>query len=170
MFTSSSFPVPWHKLSTSPRCFKKYKREGGVDKVYRHQTMAFILWLSPNPDSKAQALNPATSGPSKETNNSATPKGKNEDSTHWSTDLPQRPSRRPVLRAFPQKEGSWEWGGENSKVISCYKYLEVIVLLVWVVRGCKKIQGHRGELNWKGGVTIKSPFKRIAQEKGGGLK
>lgn len=26
------------------------------------------------------------------------------------------------------------------------------------------------ELNWKGGVTIKSPFKRIAQEKGGGLK
>lgn len=38
--------------------------------------MAFILWLSPNPDSKAQALNPATSGPSKETNNSATPKGK----------------------------------------------------------------------------------------------
>lgn len=80
-------------------------------------------------------------------------------------------SSLPALPTFPQKEGSWKSGGENSKVISCYKYLKVIVLLVWVVRGCKKIQGRRGELNWERGVTIKSPFKRFAQEKkaGGGV-
>lgn len=59
-------------------------------------------------------------------------------------------------------------GRENRKVISCYKYLEVIVLLVWVVRGCKKIQRHRGELNWEERVTIKSPFKRFAKK--GGVK
>ena len=56
-------------------------------------------------------------------------------------------------------------GAENRKVISCYKYLEVIVLLVRVVRGCKKIQRHRGELNWEERITIKSPFKRFATKK-----
>ena len=39
------------------------------------------------------------------------------------------------------------------------------MLLVRVVRGCKKIQRHRGELNWEERITIKSPFKRFATKK-----
>lgn len=65
---------------------------------------------------------------------------------------------------LPLRRRFWGWGW-NRKVISCYKYLEVIVLLVWVVRGCKKIQRHRGELNWEERVTIKNPFKRFAKKK-----
>lgn len=57
--------------------------------------------------------------------------------------------------------------GENGKVISRYKYLAVIVLLVRVVRGCKKIQQLSGVLNWGGTITIKSPFKGVAKKKGG---
>lgn len=57
--------------------------------------------------------------------------------------------------------------GENGKVISRYKYLAVIVLLVRVVRGCKKIQQLSGVLNWGGTITIKSPFKEVAKKKGG---
>lgn len=39
------------------------------------------------------------------------------------------------------------------------------MLLVRVVRGSKKIQRHRGELNWGERITIKRLFKRFAKKK-----
>lgn len=83
----------------------------------------------------------------------------------WPSAGPTRVLRPPPTPpCLPLRRRFWG-GGENRKVISCYKYLEVIVLLVWVVRGCKKIQRHRGVLNWEERVTIKNPFKRFVKKK-----